>query len=589
MKLNTILFAILLFSGLTSTGQITHPIALGQSKFLGCAYSTPQATDFARYWNQLTPENAAKWGSVEGTRNVMNWSALDAAYNFAKNNHIPFKLHTLVWGAQQPSWIGGLDSASQRKEIEEWFKALADRYDSVAYIDVVNEPMNNAPNGMTPWGASVPNVNYAKALGGAGITGWDWVITSFRLARKYFPHAKLIMNEYNVINNNAATQNYIKIINLLKSDTLIDGIGEQAHAFTTGGVSTSILKNNLDLLAGTGIPIYLTEMDIDGLTDPIQLKEYQRVFSLFWNHPAVMGITLWGFRTGLWRNAQGAYLITQSGIERPAMKWLKAYVNDTLTLVQSISVSADADSIYVGDKVKFSALVSPSNATIPQFSWNVLQENLGTIDASGNFTGTAAGKETIKAISWDGSNKIGSYVIVISNRLADSITILTQPGIQTIYAGDTLQMKATVFPANATNKGFSWSVTPEGLATISSTGVLRALSAGRVVVQSMTSDGSSVSDTLGITIVEKLPSAISNKVFQNVQLFPNPAINGIFILSGIQDIGEITVMNLTGEPVSDFRNSGQSTMNISLQVMPGIYILKFVSGNQFSYRKVVIR
>ncbi len=229
---------------------------------------------------------------------LLNWSSLDAAYNFAQNNHIPFKLHTLIWGAQQPSWIGGLDSASQRKEIEEWFMALADRYDSVAYIDVVNEPINNAPNGMTPWGASVPNVNYAKALGGAGITGWDWVITAFRLARKYFPHAKLIMNEYNVINNNTATQNYIKIINLLKSDTLIDGIGEQAHAFTTSGVSSAILKNNLDLLAGTGIPIYLTEMDIDGLSDPVQLREYQRVFPLFWNHAAVKGITLWGFRTG---------------------------------------------------------------------------------------------------------------------------------------------------------------------------------------------------------------------------------------------------------------------------------------------------
>ena len=190
MKLNAILFTILLFSGLTSAGQTTQPIAFGQSKFLGCAYSTPQATDFSKYWNQLTPENASKWGSVEATRNVMNWSSLDAAYNLAKNNHIPFKLHTLVWGAQQPSWIGGLDSASQRKEIEEWFMALANRYDSVAYIDVVNEPMNNAPNGMTPWGASVPNVNYARALGGAGITGWDWVITAFRLARKYFPACK---------------------------------------------------------------------------------------------------------------------------------------------------------------------------------------------------------------------------------------------------------------------------------------------------------------------------------------------------------------------------------------------------------------
>ena len=397
------------------------------------------------------------------------------------------------------------------------------------------------------------------------------------------------MNEYNVINNNTATQNYIKIINLLKSDTLIDGIGEQAHAFTTNGVSSAILKNNLDLLAGTGIPIYLTEMDIDGLSDPVQLKEYQRVFPLFWTHPAVKGITLWGFRTGLWRNAQGAYLITQSGVERPAMKWLKAYVNDTLTLMQSLTISSPEDSIYVGDKVKLSALVSPSNTTIPQFSWSVLQTNLGAIDASGNFTGIAAGKVTVKTISWDGSNVTGSYVIVISNRLADSINISIKGGSRSVYAGDTLQMQATIFPANTTNKEFTWSLTPEGIATISNTGVLKTLAAGRVVVQAMAGDGSAVTDTLGITIAEKLPSDITNRVFQKVQIFPNPATNGSFTISGLQDIEGITIMDLSGLVVANFLNSGQPTMNISLSVMPGTYILRMMSEGQYGYSKIVIR
>ena len=32
------------------------------------------------YFDQLTPENAGKWGSVEGTRDVMNWTDLDTAY-----------------------------------------------------------------------------------------------------------------------------------------------------------------------------------------------------------------------------------------------------------------------------------------------------------------------------------------------------------------------------------------------------------------------------------------------------------------------------------------------------------------------------
>ncbi|HEV7715564.1 MAG TPA: endo-1,4-beta-xylanase, partial [Steroidobacteraceae bacterium] len=65
----------------TPTGP---PIATGQAKFLGSAYSGPQALSFTAYWNQVTPENAGKWGSVEGTRNTMTWGELDTAYNLAK-------------------------------------------------------------------------------------------------------------------------------------------------------------------------------------------------------------------------------------------------------------------------------------------------------------------------------------------------------------------------------------------------------------------------------------------------------------------------------------------------------------------------
>jgi len=67
-------------------------------------------------------------GLVEATRDQMNWTALDEAYDFAKANGIPFKLHTLVWGTQQPGWIAGLSTEEQLEEIDEWMAALAARY-----------------------------------------------------------------------------------------------------------------------------------------------------------------------------------------------------------------------------------------------------------------------------------------------------------------------------------------------------------------------------------------------------------------------------------------------------------------------------
>ena len=100
-----------------------------------------------------------------------------------------------------------------------------------------------------------------------------------------------------------------------------------------GGVSRVVVlgvhRANLDRLAETGLPIYVTELDIDGPTDAEQLASYQRVFPVFWEHPGVHGVTLWGFRPGLWREKEGAFLVRADGSERPALKWLRDYVRKT--------------------------------------------------------------------------------------------------------------------------------------------------------------------------------------------------------------------------------------------------------------------
>jgi len=199
------------------------PLAIGQPKFVGSAYSTTQASNFEAYWNQVTPENAGKWGSVEGTRDIMNWTGVDAAYNFAKTNGFPFHFHVLIWGAQQPSWISSLTPAEQLEEITEWFQAVADRYSDIEYLEVVNEPLpgHNPPDGTDG------RANYKAALGGNGTTGWDWVLNAFRMAREIFPDStKLMLNDFSIINSSSSTSQYLNIIRLLQADTLVDIIGK---------------------------------------------------------------------------------------------------------------------------------------------------------------------------------------------------------------------------------------------------------------------------------------------------------------------------------------------------------------------------
>jgi flagellar hook assembly protein FlgD len=52
---------------------------------------------------------------------------------------------------------------------------------------------------------------------------------------------------------------------------------------------------------------------------------------VYWNHPAVAGITLWGYVEGAtW--AEGTGILNSNGTERSAMTWLKEFTTDLPTV-----------------------------------------------------------------------------------------------------------------------------------------------------------------------------------------------------------------------------------------------------------------
>ena len=396
-------------------GDTLQPIATGQNKWLGCVYSNAQTYQFANYWNQVTPENAGKWGSVEATRDQYNWAQLDEAYAFAQENGFPFRFHVLLWGAQQPAWIEDLAPEEQLEEIIEWMDTVAARYPDCAYVEVVNEPLNDPPVGEG-------NGDYLEALGGTGATGYDWIITAFELARARFPDAKLMINEYNIVSSSSRAAEYKQVIELLQARNLIDGIGVQSHAFSTGGAADGI-KAILDSLGSTGLPIQATEMDIDGPTDGKQLLDYRKIFPIFWNHPSVEGITLWGFRPGLWRNDEMAYLITPEGEERPSLVWLRDFVNNggviDDVLVASIVLNSQSGAYAIltkGGTLQMVATVNPENATDPTVTWSLSNDSVASIDQNGLITALKNGSVRVTVTANDMTATSASRDIFVTNQ-----------------------------------------------------------------------------------------------------------------------------------------------------------------------------
>ncbi|HAH26215.1 MAG TPA: hypothetical protein DCL77_21035, partial [Prolixibacteraceae bacterium] len=100
---------------------------------------------------------------------------------------------------------------------------------------------------------------------------------------------------------------------------------------------------------------------------------------------------------------------------------------------------------------------------------------------------------------------------------ARQITLNTGGTITT--DGGAVQMVATFVPANTTNQNLTWSITPAGIATISSTGVVRGVTNGTVTVKAVTTDGSLKESTATVVVTgqvdEKALWSSSNNLIKN--------------------------------------------------------------------------
>ena len=259
---------------------------------------------FSTYWDQVTPENAGKWGSVQSNASSgFNWTTLDAVYEYAQEHGIIFKQHTFVWGSQQPG--GNIGEA----EVKKWMTEFCTRYPETRLIDVVNEP----PPHTTP--------AYANAIGGGTNGNWQWIVNAFTWAREACPNAILILNDYNNIEWADQNQHFIDIVKTVQAaGAPIDAVGAQAHGLS-GGVSTDTMKSLITKLhMDTGLPVYITEYDIDQADDGAQLQRYQQHMPFFLETEWIHGITIWGWIHGsTWVPNSG---LIRNGTPRPAMTWL---------------------------------------------------------------------------------------------------------------------------------------------------------------------------------------------------------------------------------------------------------------------------
>ncbi|MCK5795223.1 MAG: Ig-like domain-containing protein, partial [Anaerolineales bacterium] len=137
--------------------------------------------------------------------------------------------------------------------------------------------------------------------------------------------------------------------------------------------------------------------------------------------------------------------------------------------LESLSVTnvLGKDTIGTGTTLQMMAAAWPniSNDTV---IWSVDDEAIATIDpATGLLTAVSEGEVTVTAISKENAAITATKeIVVIANVTVTAIDVTSDSDEIFEVRGTTMQMTATISPADATNQDYTWSVSDASIATI---------------------------------------------------------------------------------------------------------------------------
>ncbi|XP_071097775.1 uncharacterized protein [Haliotis cracherodii] len=227
------------------------------------------------------PANALKWKGTERVEGHLRYTkpftAVDALLKHGKK----VKGHNIFWDVVKniPTWqynkTGGELKRLMAKRIHELVGGLKGK---LQHWDVNNENLHGD--------------FYEQKLKDPNITMW-----MFRETHKADPAVKLFPNDYNIVKSQLSTFAYLdQATTFKKSGIPVGGIGIQSHM--TPPVDIAAVKFRLDQVAKAGLPIMITELDVDTAAEQEKARIYEDLYRLYYSHPAVEGIVQWHFWSG---------------------------------------------------------------------------------------------------------------------------------------------------------------------------------------------------------------------------------------------------------------------------------------------------
>ena len=154
--------------------------------------------------------------------------------------------------------------------------------------------------------------------------------------------------------------------------------------------------------------------------------------------------------------------------------------------VTGVSLDRTTAEVGLNSTIKLVATVAPSNASIKTVTWTTSNASIATVASDGTVKGISEGTATITATTKDGGFTATCEVTV--RRIAVTDVTLSKSELS-LSTGQSYTLTANVLPSNASNKSVTWQSSNDAVATVSSSGYVRAISEGTATITATTVDG----------------------------------------------------------------------------------------------------
>jgi endo-1,4-beta-xylanase len=261
-------------------------------------------------FNSISAENVMKWEEIHPEPGVYDFDAADRFVRIGEENNMFIVGHTLIWHNQTPAWVFQDDEGNALgrevllERMRDHIHTVVGRYKGRIHgWDVVNEAVELH-------GSLRESLWYR-------IIGEDYLVKAFQFAHEADPDAELYYNDF-MMEVPSKRAGAIRLVRYLQEQgAQVNGIGSQSHFKLLDFPDLEEIENSITELAGLGIGVMVTELDISvlpvafrgamltdeidpyagGIPDAVQeelTRRYSELFDIYLKHQDVISrITFW--------------------------------------------------------------------------------------------------------------------------------------------------------------------------------------------------------------------------------------------------------------------------------------------------------